>query len=71
MCGALHKDISIGQLIIPDKAICDDGVTKFYGLSRVVKVQPEVRQVLVSAAKKLGIHAFGGLHWSMSMSDER
>ncbi len=29
-CGGLTKDLSIGDLIIPDKAICDEGTSRHY-----------------------------------------
>ena len=29
-CGALQKDLSLGQLVLCDRAVCDDGTSQTY-----------------------------------------
>ncbi|MDD5566814.1 MAG: nucleoside phosphorylase [Patescibacteria group bacterium] len=60
-CGALKKTIVPGNLIIPDKAIRQEGTTKEYvGEEFEAKPDPEVFQVLKQAADELNIKYFIG-----------
>ncbi len=61
-CGAMKKDIEIGDYVIAEGAIRGDGVTRYYVKDGFQpKADPELTQKLFSLCKK---HAHKGLVWT-------
>lgn len=64
-CGALRKDIKIGDLVVVDTAVRGDGVTPYYvDKDFVTRADPELTQQLVDSAKATGLTVHVGPCWT-------
>ncbi len=64
-CGALQRDIAVGDLVIATSVIRGDGVTRSYVPDEYPAVADvEVTQALVTAAKMLGFRYHVGAIWT-------
>jgi uridine phosphorylase len=64
-CGGLSKDLGIGDIILPEVSISEEGTSPLYGLSGPrFKADVELTGLLESTAKSLGTEVRRGLIWT-------
>jgi purine-nucleoside phosphorylase len=64
-CGGLSKDLRIGDIILPEESISEEGTSPLYGLSGPrFKADAELADLLESTAKGLGTEVRRGLIWT-------
>ncbi len=65
LCGSICKDFKIGDIVILESAISDEGVSKSYSGSLLFALpDPRLREKVKSLFKKFGIHFKNGVVWS-------
>lgn len=65
-CGALAPERAVGDLIVPQAAISDEGTSRHYGVAagEPVQVEPSAAARLRSALAATGAEACDGIVWS-------
>jgi purine-nucleoside phosphorylase len=65
-CGAISPDVRIGDIIIPDGAIVDEGTSKHYGKvdGGLARPSGDISESIKEALKKKGLSFHEGVIWS-------
>jgi uridine phosphorylase len=64
-CGSLQPDLRIGDLILPDTALSEEGTSAHYPVDSPMKrTDPELNGILVSVLKQEGIPVQKGRVWT-------
>ncbi|MEA3417609.1 MAG: nucleoside phosphorylase [Thermodesulfobacteriota bacterium] len=65
-CGAISCDVMIGDIIIPDGAIIDEGTSKHYGKvdGSLVRSSGNISESIKEALRKKGLSFHEGVIWS-------
>ncbi|MEA3279243.1 MAG: nucleoside phosphorylase [Thermodesulfobacteriota bacterium] len=65
-CGTISCDVKIGDIIIPDGAIVDEGTSKHYGKvdGSLVRPSGDISESIKEAVRKKGLSFHEGVIWS-------
>ena len=65
-CGAISPDVRIGDIIIPDGAIVDEGTSKHYGKvdGSLVRPSSNISESIKEVVRKKGLSFHEGVVWS-------
>ncbi|MDY6907754.1 MAG: hypothetical protein SV910_05925 [Chloroflexota bacterium] len=59
-CGALHPDIEVGSIIVPDRARIGEGTSSYYGAGTVSVPDHELVELLVATSRRHGCEPWVG-----------
>jgi len=63
-CGSIVKDLRIGDLVVPDFAVSDEGTSRHYGVPRRPEPDPGLRATILAACASGGLTVREGGVWT-------